>query len=527
MNSKQLKKRRLELITQRRNALNRLDAVLDAVDKSADKKETAEQTATRSAAENELRALETQIEALDGRILRAETQEEMETRGGRRSSRDDDEDDDEEDDEEDDKNAERLGELEARETAGRLSTAEARELRSLRKAKEEREAGARPRTGAAEMHSGLSRGEFRSLQRYSFLRAFGRRLADQKLDGLEGEMHAEAEKEYRDSNVERHGGNILVPQLVLRSAGVSGGMEHRDLTATGPGGAGTTEGGYTIATQLGSMIDRLRKKLIMQQMGVTMLGGLQGKIEFPKVIADDQAVEKAENATAAESSATFGKIALQPRRLPVFAEISRQLLLQSSTDVEAWVRNDLAFQIAQVMDSRAINGSGVDPQPYGILNTVGVGAVALGANGAAPTYDMIVDLETAVANLDADIGALGYITNTRTRGKLKKTLVGANTAAEFIWDRKNPSSPLNEYRTGVTNLVPNNLVKGASGAVCSAMIFGNFNDALMAQWGGLEFLVNPFSKDTEGLVRLNCWTFYDFLVRRVESFAVCKDILTT
>jgi HK97 family phage major capsid protein len=281
----------------------------------------------------------------------------------------------------------------------------------------------------------------------------------------------------------------------------------------------------TVPTQLGSLVDRLRKKLVLQQMGVTMLGGLQGNIDIPKVAGDDQAVEKAENAVSAESSATFSKISLAPRRLPVFAEVSRQLLLQTSVDVEAWLRNDLAFQIAQVMDQRGISGSGT-AQPFGILNTVGVGAVALGTNGAAPTYDMIVDLETLVANLDADIGALGYLVNTKTRGKLKKTLVGTNTAAEMIWDRKNPSSPLNEYKTGVTNLVPSDLTKG-SGSNLSAMIFGNFNDALMGQWGGLEFLVNPYSKDTEGLIRINCWTFYDFIVRRVESFAVVKDIITT
>ena len=97
----------------------------------------------------------------------------------------------------------------------------------------------------------------------------------------------------------------------------------------------------------------------------------------------------------------------------------------------------------------------------------------------------------------------------------------------MIWDKRSPGSPLNEYKVGITNQVPSNLVKGSSGAVCSAIAFGNFNDAVMGQWGGLEFLINPYSKDTEGLIRINCWTFYDFIVRRAESFAVCKDILTT
>lgn len=382
-----------------------------------------------------------------------------------------------------------------------------------------------PRAISAEVRSGLNPREQRDLNQYSIVRALNCLLDGRSLDGIEGEMSQEGQKELRAAGVQRGGGNFFVPQIVLTRSGVVGSMERRDLTATGTTSVAGDQGGLTIQTALGSIIDRLRKKLVMQQLGVTTLGGLQGNIAFPKVTPDDQAVEKAENATSAESSVTFGQINLSPRRLPVFAEVSRQLLMQSTVDVEAWLRNDLAFQIAQVMDARAIYGSG-SGQPYGILNTVGVGSVAVGADGGAPTWDHIVGLETAVASVDADIGALAYLTNTKVRGKLKRTSIEASTNAEKIWSRLSPATPLNEYACGVTNLVPSNLTKG-SGTNLSALAFGNFADALMAQWGGLEFLVNPYTKDTEGLIRINCWTFYDFLVRRVESFAVCKDIVTT
>ncbi len=369
----------------------------------------------------------------------------------------------------------------------------------------------------------MSDKELRDLQGFSFIRAFRARLEERKLEGLEAEMHKEGEIEIRNSGAPRGQGNLIIPQKVLNYSGGVGSMERRDLTATL--GSSGDQGGITIATQLGSLIDRLRKKIIMQQMGMTMMGGLVGNIDLPKVVSDDQAVEKAENTTSAESSATFSKLSMTPRRLPIFAEISRQLLIQTSVDVESWVRNDLAFQIAQVLDSRAIFGSG-SGQPYGIINTVGVGAVAIGTNGDVPTWDHIVGLETAVAGVDADLGNLGYLTNTKVRGKLKRTSIEAATNAEKIWSRVSPATPLNDYRCGVTNLVPSNLVK-AGGSSLSALIFGNYADALMGQWGGLEFLVNPYSKDTEGLIRLNCWTFFDFILRRVESFAVCKDIVTT
>lgn len=463
-----MKKKLKELIEQRKALLTKIDAILDKAD--LDKRDmNPDEEKSVVDLRSEVKGLDTKIEQTKSRIAEREAQDELERNN--------------------------------------LSTEPV--VRSL--------------ADPSIQEEGLSQKEIKALQKYSFVRAFNQLLEGEKLTGLEKEMNEEGAKELRDSKVERANGNLIVPQLILTRAGVLGSMEKRDLTATG----GTnTEGGFTIATQLGSLIDRLRKKLVMANLGTTMLGGLQGNIAFPKVISDDQAVEKAENAAAAESSATFGQITLAPRRLPVFAEVSRQLLLQTSTDVEAWLRNDLAFQIAQVMDSRAINGSG-SSQPFGILNTTGVGAVVGGTNGLAPTLAHIVGLETAVAAVDADVGALAYLTNTKVRGKLKLTEQFAGTNGVPIWDTRSPGSPLNGYSAAVTNLVPSTLTKGSASGICSAAIFGNFNDALMGQWGGVEFLVNPYSRDTEGLIRINCWTFYDFIVRRAESFAVMKDILTT
>lgn len=364
--------------------------------------------------------------------------------------------------------------------------------------------------------------ERRDLSQYSLTRAMRTLLDGKPLEGIEKEMHEEGEKEQRASGV-TGGGNFIIPQVVLAASG----NERRDMTATGTTSTAGDQGGQMIQTEVGSIIDRLRSKLVLRQAGVRMIGGLQGNISWPKFVENDTAAEKSENAAAAESSPTLESITTSPKRLPVFVEFSRQLVMQTSPDVESMLRNDLAYQIAKVMDQRGINGSGSSNQPTGILGTAGIGAVVGGTNGAAPTWDHIVDLETAVAVDDADIGKLGYLTNTVVRGKLKKTFIDASSNAERVWNRENKAAPLNEYMAHVTNLVPSNLTKGTADAICSAIIFGNFDDAMMNQWGGLEFMVNPYSRDTEGLIRLNAWTFYDFLVRRAQSFAAMQDALTS
>jgi hypothetical protein len=82
------------------------------------------------------------------------------------------------------------------------------------------------------------------------------------------------------------------------------------------------------------------------------------------------------------------------------------------------------------------------------------------------------------------------------------------------------------YQAGVTNAVPSNLVKGTSGSVCSALIFGNFADSVLAQWGGIDFTIKPYIKDTESLISITADCYYDFGVRRAAAFAAIKDLLT-
>lgn len=367
----------------------------------------------------------------------------------------------------------------------------------------------------------LTKDEQKTVDRFSIVRAFHRLLGNQALDGAELEMHQEGQRSHRGMNQETTG-NLVIPAIVLQRGRVQG-VEARDQTATG--GSNGSEGGVLIQTSVGTMIERLRAKLIVGQMGATQLGGLVGNIDFPVFGADDQAAEKSEVAAANESSPTWTKKTISPKRLPVFGEYSRQLLAQvGNVSVESMVRDDLAYQIAKVIDLRAIAGDGSSNRPTGILSTSGIGSVVGGTDGAAPDHDDIIDLETEVAIDDADLGRLGYLTTPGVRGKLKKTKTDSGSGI-FVWPTG--ARELNGYNVGVTTQVPSTLTKGASSGVCHAIIFGNFADLIVAQWGGLEFLVNPFAKDTEGIVRINAWTFYDILVRRAQSFAAMKDALVS
>lgn len=309
-----------------------------------------------------------------------------------------------------------------------------------------------------------------------------------------------------------------VPIDVIRSALVEG---QRDLTV-----GVAADGGNTVSTDLmaSAFIDLLRNQLALNQMGIRMLTDLNGNLAIPRQTGGASAFWLAEGGVPTESQQTFGQVPLTPKTVGAFTDVSRRLLLQSSIDVEAFVRMDLAMVLALAIDAGGINGSGASNQPRGVLNQSGIGAVVGGTNGAALTYGHFVDLETQVAVANADVNNLGYLINARTRGHAKKTTKFGSSTEAIIWD--GGSEPINGYRVGVSNQVPGNLNKGTSTGVCSAVIFGNWSDLILGMWSGLDLMVNPYALADQGAIRVHAFQDVDFAVRNSASFAAMVDALT-
>jgi HK97 family phage major capsid protein len=284
-------------------------------------------------------------------------------------------------------------------------------------------------------------------------------------------------------------------------------------------------GGHTVQTDLlsGSFIDMLRNKMATVGLGATMMNDLVGNIAIPRQTSGATSYWVAESGAVTESIGAFDQVTMSPKTVGSMSDISRKMLLQSSLDVEAFVRNDLATSLALAIDSAAINGTGSSNQPKGVLNQTGIGSVLGGTNGANPDWKDIVDLESAVAIDNADIGNLGFLTNAKVRGKLLQT-EKASTTAQYVWSDNNS---LRGYNAAVSNQVPSNLTKGTASGVCSAILFGNWADLIIGTWGGIDINVDTSTGSSSGTVRVVALQDVDIAVRHAESFAAMKDALTT
>lgn len=323
--------------------------------------------------------------------------------------------------------------------------------------------------------------------------------------GLEREVSAELEKQHGRSAT-----GFFVPT---------------DLMARAYSKGNAAIGGNTIATDFRDdlFIDLLRNRLATAQLGATVLDGLVGDITIPKQLTGNSVTWVDENGQASDSNATFGQIGLKPKTVTANTELSRKFMLQSSLSAEQFARNELLQAMMLGIDLAAINGSGTSNQPTGILNTSGIGAVAIGTNGGSLTWQHIVALETSIAAANADLGNLAYLTNTKVRGALKTTLKSEGVSG-YIW--QDGDTPLNGYRCAVSNQVPSNLTKGSAAGKCSPLIFGNWADLMIAHWGVLDVIVDPYTKGKQGAVVITVLQDVDIAVRNAESFAAVKDIVT-
>lgn len=316
-------------------------------------------------------------------------------------------------------------------------------------------------------------------------------------------------------------GHVMVGDRVLLQ---------RDL-ATSSVGAGAAM--VAVDHLAGSFIEFLRARTLVFQMGALRLSGLVGNVSIPRQTGSTSPGWVAQSGAASESDATFAVVTLTPKTAHGIQDVTRDLLIQGSPAVEGLVRADLLATMATTIDYAAINGSGSSNQPTGLSNVVGIGAVVGGTNGAAPTWDHMVEFEEVVATANADRGLLGYLTNPAVRAKLKRTQKFASTNGQEIYgppmngDEAGTFGAVNGYRCGITTHVRSDLTKGSSSGVCSAIFFGAWNDLMIGEWATAEILPDQVTQAANRIVRMHVWQTVDIAVRRPQSFAAMADALTS
>ena len=362
-----------------------------------------------------------------------------------------------------------------------------------------------------------SKSEEKEKREFSFSKLI-REAGSNSISGLEKELVEESAKEARAMGI--------TPQGIYLSNDIMN-VKTRELRTMSAGTA--TSGGNFIPLEKVGFFDALYAKTVLDQLGVTKLTGLSANVDLTGFSAAATVAWAAETADAASGDPTTAARQLRPSRLSAYSDISKQLLLQNNQSIEQEIINSFVRALSVEIERAAINGSGSSNQPTGLLQTSGINSVAMGTNGAVPSLAKVLELVAAVENANAGLNGK-FLINPKLVAKLKQTEISSGSGAmimSYMAYFNGMSDQIDGKPVFSTTNVPSNLTKGSARAVCSAMIYGDWENLVIGQFGGVELVVDPYSQAIGNKTRVVLNQHIGIAVKQPAAFGAIVDLLTT
>jgi HK97 family phage major capsid protein len=251
------------------------------------------------------------------------------------------------------------------------------------------------------------------------------------------------------------------------------------------------------------IIEALYNFTVLERAGANFYNGLVGNAKIPTMSRINFGF-KAENASADNVTPTMGKASLTPQRLTGKVIISKQLLNQTSEDLERRLRLNISRAIAQAFEM-AVLGYGTSPHNGIMYNATGV-------TDAALSYDTVLALAESIytgnmrPTFIVDPGAARLL-------KQKPRLTYGNSA--IMADGMVDDEP---------TFITNSLVAAASG-VKGAIACADFSRLHVGTWGDLlDITVDPYTLAGNGeiVLTLNYYCDWAWDAANGTAYAVNK-----
>jgi HK97 family phage major capsid protein len=356
----------------------------------------------------------------------------------------------------------------------------------------------------------------REAQQYSICRAIvAAHSGEWKKAGFELECHEEVAKRLPDKIPEK--GAFFVPLEVQRRrtpvdlnhlmerVGIERALGiQRDLSTATLGA-----GGALVQTSVMGFDELLRNIAVLFRMGAQRLSGLRDNVTIPRQSASATAEWLGtETASPTETQQAFVQLALSPKTVSAYTELSRKLLLQASLDVEGLVNMDLAIVAALAADVAGLRGTGAGGQPLGLDNVTGVGSVS----GSSLGFAGILEFQTDVATANVMPIRGGYVTTPAVASEMIQEVKYADTASP-LWEGNIWTGTMQGFPAMSSNQVDD-----------AVMYFGDWSKMVVAEWGVLEVETHPYANFPAGIIGVRVMYSMDVGVRYPAAFSRADTI---
>ena len=257
-----------------------------------------------------------------------------------------------------------------------------------------------------------------------------------------------------------------------------------------------TDGKEIVATDKLNILSPLMGKSILAEAGATFLTGLVGNISIPNSTGSTCGW-KGELEAADNGKGTFGSVELSPKRLTAYIDISKQFLTQDSVGAEEMLRADIVNSLVAKLEQTIFgDAAGDTTKPAGIFN---------GAEVVAPSYQGVCAAEAAVTDYS---GEKRFVMSPTAKSAFKQaTISGTKSDLRLLLE------------DGEVDGYP---VSDSSNVVAGGYAFGDFSELVVAQWGGIDIVVDPYTLATKNAIRLVINAYFDAKVRRDGAIKAYK-----
>ncbi len=321
---------------------------------------------------------------------------------------------------------------------------------------------------------------------FSLSRAVNAVAVGKALEGAEAEWAQEAQREMQSRGLNM-AGQIGIPANAL----------FRTADDFQTGGAG---GGF-VPTAVPGAIDALRTPTMAERIGVTTINNATANLQFPRVSAKAAGTEETEVSADADSGLDMDTVTLTPTRVAAKTLWSKQLMLQGGAAVDALIARELSAGVNETIDkavfAAAVAGAGDTNAVAGALN-----------------YADITEAEKAVLAAGGDLSRCAWIGSPSAMSIVKGEAAVASIRAVVE----------NNQLDGFTTYFTPNLADTAGAPTVGTLLFGDYAAGmLLAFFGGIDLLVDPYSNAGTAQIALHVNKFYDTAVRQSGALAVVND----
>ena len=264
------------------------------------------------------------------------------------------------------------------------------------------------------------------------------------------------------------------------------------------GAEGSNEGEDVVATDLWDVWAPLRANNVLVDAGMKVRSGLVGDVQIP-IYSKGNVQWQSEIGAASDGNGSFTNVTLTPKRITGKFPISLQFLAQTTPDVEAVIREDIALSVWEKIESTILGDQAGANQPSGLAYNTAYTTIA--------DYEDLTAMEADLETYNFSPAQLSFVASPAAKGKFKSMIKGTNNTA-MVYD----GGQIDDYKTGVTSNVKKDY-----------FYFGDFSQLVCGLWDEVRIdVVADSATLTNGQIMIIVNAFADAKLGRADAIKVGK-----